>query len=147
MHRMALIGLTLGAAMAPLAAQTTDSAAVVATIETFRAALASGDSSAALRLLATDATILESGGSETVEQYRSHHLPADIAFAQSVPHTRGPIRVTLSGDVAWAASTSAAKGEFRGREVNSASAELIVLRRSGAAWRIVAIHWSSRTRR
>jgi hypothetical protein len=31
--------------------------------------------------------------------------------------------------------------------VNSTGAELMVLRRDGDGWRIVAIHWSSRTRR
>ncbi|MGE0438996.1 MAG: DUF4440 domain-containing protein [Vicinamibacterales bacterium] len=146
MLRLVAFVLGLASLAGPLSAQS-DSAAVVATIERFRKALASGDSAAAIALLAPDATILESGGLETVPQYRSHHLPADIAFAQSVPHTRGPIRVTVAGDVAWASSTSGAKGEFRGREINSASAELMVLRRSGSGWRIQAIHWSSRARR
>ncbi len=38
-------------------------------------------------------------------------------------------------------------GEFRGRPVNSAGAELMVLTRVQGTWKISAIHWSSRTRR
>ena len=127
--------------------QQTDSAAVVAVIERFHAALSGGDSTAAIALLAPEVTILESGGVENLEQYRSHHLTGDIEFARAVPRTRAPIAVTTMGDVAWATSTSVTQGEFRGRAVNSNSAELMVLTRSGEKWLIRAIHWSSRPRR
>ena len=124
-----------------------DSAAVAAVVERYHRALESGDSVGALVLLTSDAVILESGGLETREEYRSHHLPADIAFARAVKSVRGPIRVVVRGDVAWAMSTSTAQGEFRGRPVNSASAELMVLTRTTDGWKINAIHWSSRSRR
>ncbi len=43
-------------------------------------ALASGDSVTALELLAEDVVIYESGGVEASrEEYRSHHLPPDMA--------------------------------------------------------------------
>lgn len=127
------------------APQAADSAAVVRALEAFHAALATGDSTAALRLLAPDAIILESGGSETVAEYRAHHLPADIAFARAVPATRTLRRVVVTGDAAWVASTSTVRGEFRGRAINSTGAELVTLRRTGGGWQITAIHWSSRT--
>jgi ketosteroid isomerase-like protein len=134
------------AAPAP-ASRTADSAAVARTVGQFHAALARGDSAAALALLAPDATILESGSVETVAEYRAHHLPADIEFARAVPGTRGAVRVALRGDVAWATSTSDTRGAFRGRPVNAAGAELMVLTRTtGTGWRIDAIHWSSRRR-
>ncbi|HET9453194.1 MAG TPA: nuclear transport factor 2 family protein, partial [Gemmatimonadaceae bacterium] len=101
----------------------------------------------ALRLLAPDAVILESGGAETVAEYRAHHLPADIAFAAAVPSNRTVTRVVVRGDMGWVASTSTTQGEFRGRAINSAGAELMVLTRTGDGWRISAIHWSSRARR
>jgi ketosteroid isomerase-like protein len=125
-----------------------DSAAVAATMARFHAALAAGDSAAALALLAAGATVLESGGVESRDEYRAHHLPADIAFARAVPAERGPVRVWVRGDVAWGASTSVARGAFRGRAVDAAGAELMVLTRAGAGapWRIAAIHWSSRPR-
>ena len=124
-----------------------DSTAVAAVVERYHRALESGDSVGALALLTTDAVILESGGIETREEYRSHHLPADIAFARAVKSLRGPVRVVVRADVAWATSTSTVEGEFRGRPINSAGAELMVLTRTTEGWKINAIHWSSRSRR
>jgi ketosteroid isomerase-like protein len=130
-----------------VASASSDSAAVVATVDAYHHALSSGDSAAALALLTDDAIVLESGAVETRAEYRSHHLQSDIAFARAVPTARGPVRVVVNGDVAWATSTSTMQGEFRGRPVNSAGAELMVLVRSDTGWKISAIHWSSRTRR
>lgn len=126
--------------------RSSDSAAVVETIERFHRALADGDRAAALALLDAKAIVLESGGSETRAEYEAHHLKSDIDFARAVKSVRAPGAVAVSGDVAWAWSTSTTQGEFRGKPVNSAGAELMVLRRDRDAWRIVAIHWSSRKR-
>ena len=124
-----------------------DSAAVAGVIAKYHEALASGDSAAALALLADDAVILESGGVETRAEYRSHHLPGDINFAKAIKSQRGPVLVRLHGDVAWASSTSATQGEMNGRTINSVGAELMVLVRTTQGWKISAIHWSSRQRR
>lgn len=123
-----------------------DTAAVAAVVRGFHEALARGDSVAALALLAPGATILESGGAESVAEYRGHHLPADIEFARAVPATRSAPTIATNGDVAWVTSTSATQGTFRDRPVNATGAELMVLERSAGGWRIVAIHWSSRRR-
>lgn len=124
-----------------------DSAAVVAVVERYHQALAHADTATALSLLAPDAVIMESGGVETLAEYRSHHLPGDIAFARAVRRERGPVRVAMRGDVAWVSSTSTTRGEYRGRTVNSAGAELMVLSRETDGWRIRAVHWSSRALR
>lgn len=124
-----------------------DSAAVVDVVGRYHAALARGDSAAAIGLLAPDAVVLESGGMETFAEYRAHHLPGDITFAAAVPSTRTVARVAVRGDVAWVTSTSTTQGEFRGRAINSIGAELMVLTRGADGWRISAVHWSSRTRR
>ena len=131
----------------PLQAQSRDSAAVAAAVTSFHAALAAGDSSAALALLSPDVRVLEAGGVETLEHYRADHLQADIAYARAVPSRRGAIEVRIVGDVAWSVSTSESQGTYRDRAINSAGAELMVLTRTAAGWRISAIHWSSRTRR
>lgn len=130
---------------APATSQHNDSLAVVAVIDAFHAAHAAGDSAAALRMLTPDAVILESGGVETLAEYRAHHLAADIAFARALPSSRSVVKVTVAGDLAWVASTSTTRGEFRGRQINSTGAELATLRRSGGNWLITSIHWSSRT--
>jgi ketosteroid isomerase-like protein len=124
-----------------------DSAAVVVAVDRFHRALTEGDSAAVAELLADDAIILETGGVETRSEYLAHHLHSDIAFARSVPRERSEIRVAVVGDVAWATSSSESRGRYRDRDVNSTGAELMVLRRMAGAWKIVAIHWSSRAAR
>lgn len=144
--RVAFLGVALCAVSTPAVAQG-DSAEVARVVTAYHHALSQSDSAAALALLASDAVILESGGAETREEYRSHHLPGDIAFVSALPGQRTPVRVTVRGDVAWAWSTSITQGEYRGRQINSAGAELMVLTRTPGGWRISAIHWSSRARR
>lgn len=129
------------------AAAALDSSAVAMVVDQFHRALETGDSASALSLLAADAIILESGGVETRQEYRSHHLAGDIEFARAVRAERGPVRVTVQGDAAWATSTSTTVGSFRDRAINSANAELMVLTRTAGSWRIRTIHWSSRSRR
>lgn len=131
-----------------LGAQSTsaDSSAIARTIADFHAALERGDSAAAIALLAPGAVILESGSAESVAEYRSHHLPADIEFARAIKSVRTGLRIQVRGAMAFAAATSTTQGEFKGRAVNSAGAELLVLERGQGGWMISAIHWSSRRR-
>ena len=124
-----------------------DSAAVAEAVDRFHRALAAGDSAAALALLAPDVAILEEGGTETLAEYRAHHLPSDIAFLRAVRSETGPVRVVVQGDAAWATSVSRTEGEYQGRPVSLDGAELMVLSRTARAWGIRAIHWSSRPRR
>jgi ketosteroid isomerase-like protein len=139
--------LALVPSLANAQATPPDSVLVLRTVAEFHQALSRGDSTAALALLAPDVIILESGGREDRDEYRAHHLPADIEFARAVPSRVGPMKVTIVGDVAWVSSTSETTGTFRERPINSVGAELIVLSRHQGGWRIRAIHWSSRTRR
>jgi len=121
-----------------------DSASIVATVKAFHAALVAGDSVGALALLAPDAIILESGDLEARADYAAHHLGADIAFVRAVPSTQVTTEVFQDGDVAWVASVTTSKGTYRDRQISSQGAELMVLSRTEAGWRIRAIHWSSR---
>ena len=123
-----------------------DSADAVAVVTQYQKALATGDSTTALALLASDAVVLESGGVESRQEYRTHHLPADMSFMSAVPSVRANMRVVVRGDVAWVSSTSTSRGAFRGRKINSSGAELMVLSREPDGWKIRAIHWSSRNR-
>ena len=125
--------------------QTADSLMVAEVVAGFHAALEAGDSARVLSFLSEHVRILESGGMESRSEYRSHHLPADIAFARAVPGTRTIEQITVMGDVAWVVGTSRTTGTYRERPVNSAGAELMVLAREGSVWKIRAIHWSSRT--
>lgn len=143
-----LLALALTAVSDRAQAQSTmasgDSAAVAAVVTQFHGALEQGDSAQALGLLSDDAIILESGGTETKAEYRAGHLRGDIAFARAVSREQGAVRVVVSGDAAWASSSSLMRGTYRDREIHSRSVELMVLRRTAEGWRIAAIHWSSR---
>ena len=143
---VALAGTSLSAQAHDPSHHPTDSSDAVGVLHRFHAALEKGDSAAALALLTPDVTILESGSIETLAEYRSHHLAADIAFAKAVPSKRTIVSVNVVGGAAWVASTSITHGQNGDRPVNSAGAELIVLKKVGADWKISAIHWSSRRR-
>lgn len=145
----AAVALSIGAGCAaraagPERASASDSAAVVTTALAFHQFLMEGDSAGIADLLTADAVILESGGFETRADYLGGHLRGDIEFAQAIPLEAEPTRVEVRRDVAWVVSTWTAQGLFRGRQVNSDVAELMVLTRERAGWMIAAIHWSTR---
>lgn len=148
-----LVGLTVSLSLLALPAgaqarnAAADSAAVVAAAQAFHAALAAGDSTAALALLTDEVQILESGGVEDLAHYRSGHVRGDMAFAKAVPSERKVAHVIVRGDAAWVISTSTTTGEYNGRAVNSQGAELMVFVRTTRGWKISAVHWSSRARR
>ncbi|HYE29178.1 MAG TPA: nuclear transport factor 2 family protein [Allosphingosinicella sp.] len=118
--------------------------AAAATVDAFHAALRAGDTEAAAALLADDALIFEEGGAERSKaEYAARHLAADAAFSKAVPGVRTRRRGDSAGGMAWIASEGRSKGRYRGTDVDRVTAETMVLRRSGEAWRIVHIHWSS----
>lgn len=121
-----------------------DSANVEAAVGAFHAALHEGDVAAVERLLAPDAVILEGGHRESRAEYLSHHLHADIEFAQAVRSETLGVHSTVLGDVAWVSSTSKTSGTFKDTPVHLVGAELVVLSRTGDGWQIRAVHWSSR---
>jgi ketosteroid isomerase-like protein len=140
--------LAAGLGTAGVAAQSAgDTAAALAVVDGFHAAVSGGKPEAAMQLLAEDAIMLEAGGVETRSEYEKNHLPADTEFEKGVTTKRSPIRVVVQGDTAWAVSTSEVTGTFQGRPVDFMGAESMVLTRGPAGWRIRAIHWSSRARR
>ena len=142
------VGLVVFAGISFVSAQSSeaDSAAVRAVVDAFHSAITGGKPEAAVETLADDAIMLEAGGVETREEYVKGHLPADIEFEKGVSTKRSPIRVAVSGDTAWATSTSEVMGTYQGKPVSFVGAESMVLSRTKAGWRIRLIHWSSRQR-
>ena len=45
--------------------------------------------------------------------------------------------------MAWIATQSRTTGSYKGRTIDSASTETMILRRNTGNWKIVHIHWSS----
>ena len=115
-----------------------------AVVDAFHAALRRGDTKVALSHLADNALIYEAGGVERHRQeYASHHLGADSAFAQAVPSTVTRRAGEAIGNVAWIASEGRTTGTYKDKAVDRVTTETMVLRRQGSAWKIVHIHWSS----
>ncbi len=114
-------------------------------VAAFHAALAAGDQARATELLAPDVTIYESGHVERSRaEYASHHLPADIKFAQT--STRKVLQQTERRDrnlaVIWAETETLTK--LKGKDVRILGTETTLLQKTGDTWTIVHVHWSSR---
>ncbi len=118
--------------------------ALIAVVDEFHEALRTGDAEAAMKMLAPDAVILESGASQTREEYAREHLAEDIAFAKATSSTRLTVSVSREGNTGWTASTYRTSGSFEGKLVDSIGAELVILTQTPDGWRIRSIHWSSR---
>jgi len=113
-------------------------------VDAFHAALRRGDTKAALSHLTEDSLIYEAGGVERGRQeYASHHLAADAAFARAVPGTITRRAGQGVGDIAWLATEGRTKGTYKDKPVDRITSETMVLRRVAGAWKIVHIHWSS----
>ena len=129
-----------------LSAQQADEAAVRQVASAFGKALAGGDSSAVIALLHPDVAIFEGGRWENLEQYRSGHLRADMAYLKAVKQETVRDVVTVSGDLALVLRESGTTGTYRDRAVDSIGIETMVLQRTSSGWKISHIHWSSRPR-
>ncbi len=115
-----------------------------ATVDAFHAALHRGATTAAAALLANDALIFEEGGAErTKAEYAAHHLPADAEFSKLVTTTVTRRAGGAAGTLAWITSEGRMTGTYKGKALDRATTETMVLRRSGGAWKIIHVHWSS----
>lgn len=139
-----LAGAGPSAAAAQAAGSEAPADSVEAVVHAFHEALAAGDSAAALELLHPEVTVYEGGHAETLSEYRSGHLAADMSFSAAVD--REILSERAFGDDGWAVYLSEYRmaGTFRGKEVDAQGTETMVLVRTDAGWRIRHIHWSSR---
>lgn len=145
----ALVLLANSAAAGDRQADVPESArAAVATVDRFFAALSAGDIDKAAAELDPQVIILESGGAErSAAEYLGGHAKSDAEFLKKAEHKPGHRTARASGDLAWVASDNDMVIQQDGRPVTIASAETMVLRRTGSGWKIVHIHWSSRARK
>jgi ketosteroid isomerase-like protein len=115
-------------------------------VDDFQAALVAGDIGRAAAHLDPRVVILESGGAEhSREEYLAGHAQADSEFLRAATINPGLRTVRVEGSTAWVASESLLELERDGEPVTVGSAETMVLARGAGGWRIVHIHWSSRT--
>jgi ketosteroid isomerase-like protein len=132
------------AKLAATATLTPSARGAAATVDAFHAALRRGDTRAAALVLADDVLIYESGEVERSKvEYASHHLGADAEFAAAVKSSVTRRAGRAIGEIAWIASEGRTTGIFNGRPIDQMTTETMVLQRTGKAWKIVQIHWSS----
>ncbi len=113
-------------------------------VAAFGAALDAGDETVLASLLAPDVQIAESGGIErSLEEYRAHHMAADIAFSEAVETTILDRRIYEADGLVTVITEAVSKGTFREKPINSRLMETMVLQEVGGTWKIVHIHWSS----
>lgn len=124
-----------------------DSAAAAAVVDQYEAALSAGDSAKAVSLLADDLLVMEAGTIETRADYLGHHLGADMKASAGAKGERTVLRVSVMGDAAYVVTKTVRPGTGAQGSTGSELAELMVLAKTSAGWKIKAIHWSSRRRR
>ena len=144
--KLSLVG-GIGAALlftAPAVAGKSGRAPAEVIVDAFHQALHRGDEHAAAALLADDALIFEEGGVERSKaEYVAMHLPADAAFSKKVGSRVTRRASGANGQFAWVATEGRMTGSYKGKPVDRVTTETMFLRRDGASWKIVHIHWSS----
>jgi len=124
-----------------------DALPAVEIVDQFGKALASGDLKTVGDLLDPAVLILESGGAErSRDEYLGHHAIADAAFLKGA-HQQIKRRIArISGETTWVGTESELHATKDGKATTTLSTETMVLNRTPQGWRIVHIHWSSRTK-
>lgn len=117
----------------------------VAVVDRFAAALSAGDLKTVGELLDAEVLILETGGAENNrDEYLGHHAKSDAAFLKG-SHTEIKRRTArVVGDLTWVGTESELHAIDEGKPLALLSTETMILKKTGADWRIVHIHWSSR---
>ena len=143
----AIIGVTVGTGFSSAAEGDHELPQdVLGTVTAFHEALCAGNSAAVEQLLAPDLIVMESGNIERSRaEYAEHHLPADLKFMRAMKYTLQHQFGEAGADFAWVASEATLTGEYEDKPVNLVSMESLTLRKEQAGWRIVHIHWSSRS--
>jgi uncharacterized protein (TIGR02246 family) len=120
----------------------------IAVVEQFSTALQAADFKRVGELLAEDVLILESGGAErSREEYLDHHASADAQFLKGT-HVQVKQRTArVEGSLAWVGTESELHATKDGKAMTLLSTETMILKKTGAGWRIVHIHWSSRPKK
>ena len=140
-----MLFLVIAALQLPVAALAADTAAPVATVAAFHAALSRADRTAVLALLADDVLIFEEGGAELSRaEYAAHHLAADAVHAAATRQTVTRRIARAEGGTAWIATQGRTTGLHKGKPCDRLTVETMVLRNGADGWRIQHIHWSSR---
>jgi hypothetical protein len=128
------------------AARPSTFAAAASVVDAFHEALKSRKRDDAQALLDDQVQIYEQGHVErSKSEYASHHLDSDIEFTAATQTSQTARTGAMIGDLTYVSTESRISGSFEDKPIDMISLETMLLRRTSAGWRIVHIHWSSRT--
>jgi ketosteroid isomerase-like protein len=114
-------------------------------LNSFHAALNSGDEQTVMAVLSPDVLIFESGGAERSRaEYASHHMKSDMAFLAQMGHDEISQAASEQGDTAWIVTESRIYGRYKDKDIDIVSIETAILKRGEDGWKIEHLHWSSR---
>lgn len=118
----------------------------VKVVDAFSGAIKAAKLADAALLLDPKVLILESGGSErSRDEYLGEHAIADAAFLQTAEQQLRYRQAQVVGEIAWVGTESTIETRKDGKSLLLLSTETMVLRKSALGWKIVHIHWSSRS--
>lgn len=118
----------------------------MAAAQALHEALSSGNAKKVEDLLDPNVLILEGGNAErSRKEYAAHHLSSDLKFMKSVQYRLERQSGDTVGELAWVASEARLTGSPEGKSVDVVSKETLVLKKASTGWRIVHVHWSSRS--
>jgi SnoaL-like domain len=119
-----------------------------ATVDRFFAALSAGNLEQAGQELDPGVIVLESGGAEhSAAEYLGGHAKDDAEFLKAAHYQPSRRTARASADLAWVASEGEMHTRKDGTPLAISSTETMVLKSTPAGWKIIHIHWSSRTRK
>ncbi|MEO6172240.1 MAG: nuclear transport factor 2 family protein [Arenimonas sp.] len=117
-------------------------------VDAFSGAIKTVKLDVAKNLLDPKVIILESGGSErSRDEYMGGHAIADANFLQNAKVQLRYRQAQAEGNFAWVATESDIMAKEDGKDIVLKSTETMVLKKSKAGWKIVHIHWSSRSKK
>jgi hypothetical protein len=120
----------------------------VSAVDRFNNALKAGQFDKAGAELDANVLILESGGIErSAAEYLGGHAIGDAAFLKGVHVQLMSRTARANSDMAWVGSVSELHTKKDGKMITILSTESVVLKRTDKTWKIVHIHWSSRTKK
>lgn len=112
-------------------------------VDGFRHALVEGRRDAALAYLHPQATIIEGGTVQSVEEYAAGHLASDMQFLAKIDIEQQSRDVQTTASQATVETRSRFRGQVNDRSVDLVSTEYATLIEAEDGWRISQIAWSS----
>jgi uncharacterized membrane protein/ketosteroid isomerase-like protein len=107
-------------------------------------ALKDQDKNTVKSLLHENVMVLESGHAQKSRQeYEDSHMLSDMAYLKAMDLETTNRSVSIDGDLAWVTSTTRMKGEFKDRQIDTETKELLIMRNQEGVWRITHIYWEN----